>query len=596
MRSRTAIAVCAVVLATAVFSGLARRAAGQAAPASASDQEPILRLEVRRVPVDVVVLDHQGNPVKGLTAADFEIKEGGVVQAIKTFDTTDGSKPSYKPPKLPALPANTYVNVPDREERGPLYILYFDMVNMEEDDEMSFRQELLKFVDEAQPGTRMMLILNTDRMHILQGFTTDHGLIKKAILNNKGPGPHVPNDFTLGRNYGKYDARAALGNLNWIAEYMNGIPGRKNLLWLSSEFPIPVSPSLIGATASALAGAAPVPGSVGAGGGPQVLDLSGLLADIMKSTYSNMMKSQMALYPIDVSAAMGNLVKYDTMNMIAESTGGRAYYGNNHTDEMMDDAVVHGETYYTLTYAPEKTDFDGSERNIQVKLVGSHPGMRLTYRTLYYAVADDNDDIDKLHKKDVVQARFLKAKAEDTLYANMEHGAPMVHDLLFSAHFEAVGKQHMATEKEMASLEDSPAFFRTRKPNKQLKPLPLVRLQRYRIEYGVIDPELRRIASVPGTQPTIEFAVAAFNAEGATLNCVLNEGTPSGGTAPGAGAYADGKKPGSVFRAVQELEVPEGATYIRVAVRDKTTNRTGTLEAGLPLKAEEGKQTVKSGE
>ena len=549
-----------------------------------SDQAPILRLEVRRIPVDVVVLDRQGNPVKGLTAADFEVKEDGAVQEIKSFDSTDGSKPSYKPPKLPTLPANTYVNVPDTEERGPLYILYFDMVNMGQDDQMSFHKELLKFVDNAQPGTRMMLILNTDRMHILQGFTTDHELIRQAVLNNKGPGPHIPDVFIYGENYGRWDARAALGNLNWIAEYMNGIPGRKNLLWLSSEFPIPVAPAVVGTGQTG--GGAPSNPSAG-GGGPVALDLVTLLADAMKNTYSNMMKSQIALYPIDVSGVTGGLPKYDLMNMIAESTGGRGYYSSNHPQELIDRAVVHGETYYTLTYAPQKTGLDDKPRHIQVKLVGNHPGLQLTYRTLYYAVPDDPEDIDKQHKKDVVQARFLKAKAEDTLYANMEHGAPMVHDLLFSVHFAAVDKPHMATDKEMASLEDSPAFFRTRKPNRQLKPLPPVRLQKYRIDYGVIDPELRRIASIPGTQPTIEFAVSAFNSEGATLNCMLNQGTPSGA---GSGADASGKKQAPIFRAQQELEVPEGAAYIRVAVRDMTTNRTGTLEATLPLKPESGRQ------
>jgi len=587
MSSATAIAAVSILLAGSSLPAFSQTTPAPASPGASEqvpvvrmvEQEPTLRLEVRRIPVDVVVLDKQGKPVKGLTAADFEIKEGNVPQQIRSFDVTDGSKDSYNPPKVPTLPANTFVNIPDTPERGPLYILYFDMLNMDQDDQMSFHNELLKFVDNAQPGTRMMLILNTDRMHILQGFTTDHDLIKQALLGN-GPGPHIPQVFIYGGVYGKLDARAALGNLNWIAEYMSGIPGRKNLLWFSSEFPIPVGPSLVGSNQMS-GGGAPNNPSAG-GGGPQTLDFSSLLADIMKSTYSNMMKTQMALYPIDVAGVTGNLGKDGIMDMIAESTGGRAYYSNNFTHELIDKAVVHGESYYTLTYAPEK-DFNGDARHIGVKLVGNHSDWKIAYRTVYYAVPDNDDSIDKLHKKDVVQQRFLKAKAEDTLYANMEHGAPMVHDLLFSAHLTAVGSLHIATDKEMASLEDSPAFFRTRKPNKQLKPLPPVRLQKYRIDYGVIDPELRRIESVPGTAPTIEFAVSAFNKEGATLNCVLNQGTPAGA---GTTTDANGKKQGPVFRAEQELEVPENATYIRVAVRDMTTNRTGTLEATLPLKPE----------
>ena len=67
------------------------------------------------------------------------------------------------------------------------------------------------------------------------------------------------------------------------------------------------------------------------------------------------------------------------------------------------------------------------------------------------------------------------------------------------------------------------------------------------------------------------------------MNCVLNQGTPTGA---GASTDANGKKQGPIFRAEQELEIPEQAVYIRVAVRDMTTNRTGVLEATLPLKPE----------
>jgi VWFA-related protein len=580
MRKRTAITVSAAALAACACMQLAAQSSQPSTADSSSDQASILRLEVRRVPIDVVVLDRQGNPVKGLTAADFEIKEGNVPQTIRSFDVTDGSKASYTPPKLPPLPTNTFVNVPDTPERGPLYILYYDMVNTAPDVQMSFHKELLKFVDTMQPDTRMALFVHTNKIYLLQGFTTDHELIRQAILNNKGPGPHIPDVFEYGNIHGAYDPANTLSSLDYIAEYMSGIPGRKNLIWLSADFPIPVVATLVGSN-QITQGGAPANPSAG-GGGPMVLDLTALLADAVKRTYSQMMKSQIALYPVDLTATgVHSADVFDREEMVAESTGGRAFYGNNHTSELVDQAVDHGETYYTLTYAPT-TDFDGSLRNIQVKLLGNHPDYKLTYRTTYYAVADD--DIDKQHKKDVVQAKFLKAKAEDTLYANMEHGAPMLHDLLFSAHLATVDKPHMATEKEMASLEDSPAFFRTRKPNKQLKPLPLVRLQKYRIDYGVIDPELRRLASIPGTQPTIEFAVAAFNAEGLILNCVLNEGTPAGG---------NNGKAAPLFRAEQELEVPEGAAYIRVAVRDMTTNRTGTLEATLPLKPESGKQLAK---
>jgi len=46
----------------------------------------VLHLNVRRVPVDVVVLDKQGNVVRGLKKKDFILKEDGKTQNVVSFD------------------------------------------------------------------------------------------------------------------------------------------------------------------------------------------------------------------------------------------------------------------------------------------------------------------------------------------------------------------------------------------------------------------------------------------------------------------------------------------------------------------------------
>jgi VWFA-related protein len=201
-------------------------------------ESPTFRLDVRRVPVDVVVTDKQGNPVRGLHVDDFAVKEDKTDQTILSFDYQDGSAPSYVPPKLPALPANTYVNLPTEPEQGPLYVLYYDMVNTPIEDQMSAHKQLLDFIDNAKPGTRFALFVNAAGLHLIQGFTSDHARLHAAILS-KGPGPHVPEVFLYGNTYGFTDAGAALHCLTFLADYLSGIPGRKNLLWLSSVFPIP---------------------------------------------------------------------------------------------------------------------------------------------------------------------------------------------------------------------------------------------------------------------------------------------------------------------------------------------------------------------
>jgi VWFA-related protein len=560
---RTAGRTLSVLL---LAAGLIPADAQSKAPADAG--APVFRLQVRRVPVDVVVLDKNGNPVRGLKKNDFVVKEDGKAQQVLSFDVFDASKPGQPVPKSPPLPPNTFTNVPAVEERGPLYILYYDAANVSTQDQMFFRRELLKFVDTAPEGERIALFANVQGLHLLQGFTVDHRLLRDAILR-RGPGPHIPDVFLYGENYGAGDVGGTLSNLNFIAEYMNGIPGRKNLIWLSGGFPIPVSPTLIGNN-RAMASQGPQSFSVGAQGGPQVLDLTELERENIQRTYTAMMKSQIALYPVDVRGTIAALSDYENEDMIAAATGGHAYYSNNRMSQLIEKAVEHGESYYTLTYDPSNTRYEGDERQIQVTLAKKYKDYQITYRRVYYALGDDAER--KQQKHDPLQARFIAAKAQDTLYANIEHGAPLLHDLLFSAQVGAEGEAHMATPEQMQALEDAPDYFKTRHKNKpQAAPKP-VKLQKYVIDYGVLDAQLKTMAA-HGQNAVLEFAAAAYSDEGRLLNSILNQGVPTG----------NGKKSQALFHAIQELEAPSGTAYIRLAVRDTATNRTGTLEVKLPL-------------
>ncbi|MGA2652183.1 MAG: VWA domain-containing protein [Terracidiphilus sp.] len=178
----------------------------------------MLQVQVRRVPVNVVVTDSHGNPVRGLTKDDFVLKEDKTVQNLLSFDYFDGSAPSYVPKKLPELPPNTFVNLPGEPEQGLLYVLYYDMVNTYPEDQGNFHRELLDFVDKARPGTRISIFVNADGLHMVRGFTSDHALLRAAIVA-KGPGPHMPQLFLQGDNFGRQDMGAAISNLQFLAEY-----------------------------------------------------------------------------------------------------------------------------------------------------------------------------------------------------------------------------------------------------------------------------------------------------------------------------------------------------------------------------------------
>lgn len=539
---------------------------------ASAPKDMVLHIEVRRVPLDIVVTDKNGNPVRGLKKNDFIIEEDHKRQKALTFEYRDSSASTFIPPKIGPLPPNTFINLPSGPERGPLYILYYDMVNTPMTRQMEAYHQLLDFVDHAPPGTRFALFANMAGVHLVQGFTSDRDRLHAAILS-QGPGPHLPKVFLFGDNYGYEDAGAALSCLKFVAEYMRGIPGRKNLFWLSSEFPIPAGPAMNGHNSD-----------TGVAGGfssstLQVNDLTYLLSDSIKKTYAALESSQVALYPINLNGVGGDGIgEYQHEDDIAAATGGHAYYANNRVKELLDKAVENGAAYYSLTYSPTNTKYDGSERHIKVTLAHKNDYV-LSYRTLYYGVPDDAPPSPKAHTTEVLQTRFTTAKQADNLYANIEHGAPMLHDLIFSVHVDTEGSPRMATPDQMLQLSDSPAYFHTRKKQKPLKPLPPVKLQKYRIQYQVIDSLLKSTAKHKGVQPVLEFAVAAYDPDGKLLNSQLNEGMASPEIAAGAKQVVP-------FQGEQELEVPPGAAWLRVAVRDKLNDRTGTYELPLPLKPE----------
>ena len=260
----------------------------------------VIRKTVRRVVVDVVVTDKQGNAVTGLTMKDFALKEDDKPQQLLSFDVHDGSKPDYVPPKVPPLPPNTFVDVPKEAEQGPLYVILYDMVNMDQNDQASSRKPLLSFIDSKPPGTRFAIFVNTDQTKLIQGFTSDRELLH-AALTSQGPGPHLPSQFLYGANYGKQNTGAAVSMFSQLTNYLSGIPGRKNLLWLAGYFPLELH-----ATANSV-----------------------LPQEEIKQTIANMTRSQISIYPIDIRGVLA----YDEAQLTdGGAAGGKGAPGGGATE------------------------------------------------------------------------------------------------------------------------------------------------------------------------------------------------------------------------------------------------------------------------
>ncbi len=560
-----------VVLVITLCAGLAGAQETASAPmplvitGQQDTSDVVIHQNVRRVVVDVVVSDSAGKPVSGLTAADFSVSEDGRAQRIRSFDVHDFDLVSDSLPKPPSsLPTNTFVNVPSGPERGPLYVLLLDLLNMEVDDQPVARAQLLKFALSKPLGTRFAVFVLSDGLYLLQGFTEDRNRLAD-MLNPKNSRPHLPRVFLYADNYRPSTSMPLV--LMRIAKFLADLPGHKNVIWISAGFPSSTMPT----------------------GDPGSEGLS--ISDEIKEATDTLARGQIAVYPVDVrgvevtspsssqvAPSMGATAannadhslnaRHMTEDEIADATGGRAFYNTNDVASALADATETGAHYYTLSYAPSNRSYDGRARRIHVDV--AKRGYRLAYRRTYFGSTASPASAP-------VNAPRLASELEpievglpaNSIYSNMQHGAPLAHQLLFRAHIRAMSPPRKATPEQMARLSEQMVNSRTGQSNHPAKPSRPIQLQTYEIEY-----------SVAARYPALEVAAAAFDENGKMVNGVIQRVADDGEQLFG-GIRRDG-----IYRVQQQFDVPVSAVSVRLAVRDVATDNVGALEVNLPLAPE----------
>jgi VWFA-related protein len=539
-----------------------------------SGEQFTIRQDVSRVVVDVVVTDSNGKPVRGLTQQDFSIYEDNKPQSVLSFDAyTLDSNPSFFK-KLPPLPPNTFVNIATEPERGPLYVLLLDLVNCQQQDQPYARQQLLKFVEGKPEGTRFAVFVLSDGLHLVQGFTADRAQLYKT-LDPAHSIPHVPRIFLLGRNYGRNDSVAAVSVLKLIALYVDGLPGRKNIIWFSGGFPVDLFPhnddrpdmqeeamEALDALTRSQSAIYPVDLT---GVDPNAPRLTGAVPGPGKMGESSVLGQQMASG--QAFSGAGQTVQDELANM----TGGRAFYGRNDLKNELEEATEAGSNHYTMTYSPSNQTFDGKLRHIKVQL-GLAGKYSLEYRRGYLATAPQSAIMPEYYKPSKKHEAVETANVRpvgDSLSAYMQRGAPIAREVIFRAQVHALSSPQLATPAQMASLVDQPTYFHERQKKHPTKPLSPIKLQTYVVDYQII-----------ARLPHLEVAAGVYDDDDRLLNGDVEEATSENPAA------SDPNAKFTYFRVRQKIEVPVTAVSLRLGVRDKSTDRMGTLEIKLPLAPE----------
>jgi len=383
------------------------------------------------VTLDLIATDSHGNPVRDLKPEDLQIIEDRKAQQkIEHFEYIE--KPEGAPGNSARRKRGNIISnqLPLDELKIPPTVLLMDSLNTQTANQQQGRAHMIELLRSLPPDTPIAVFLLGSSLRILQGFTSDESLLRAALdravagnttmkdplIDTQNTSSYIENttagmDTNQGlavqlgevQNFEKEEysmtmdlrAKETLGAIAQIGQYLSGIPGRKNLIWVSESFPLSIAPD-------ADTGNNPFVG---------IRDYS----DQVKLVANTLTDAQVAVYPMDVLGVQGNQVlsasqnesrpqplmtgrqiadqltqedidlqqSKGTMDELAEDTGGKACK-NNDLSGCVATALKDSSSYYEMTFYPQSVNWDGRYHKIVVKT--SRPGVKLVYRRGYYAL------------------------------------------------------------------------------------------------------------------------------------------------------------------------------------------------------------------
>jgi VWFA-related protein len=445
----------------------------------------MIRATTRLVVVDVVVTDKKGQPVPGLKAEDFTVEENGKTQKISVFVPPLVTNQKAPTPAPPGILSNHPENV---GPAGIPTVLILDASNSPFKDQAYARSQMLKYVvEQGQSGHPIAVLTLTDQLGVLQQFTSDPQVLITAIKNLRPqeqilqPGAPAPESHGVADGPGTRASGGAISSsialasaavqaftdlqvgynlerrtlitieaMKSLSRMLGGLPGRKNVVWLTASLPFDLIPEDRNVSEAELLADLPdiKQKSVGTiATGAAASQQRTLHGQEIKEAEAQLASANIAIYPVDLhglvsgmesSAASGASVFNDTalsdraistmsslqasqgtMKEVAAQTGGKAYVNQNEIKDGIALAVSDEKASYSVGYYPENKKWDGKLRSIKVKL--DRGDTQLRYRKGYFAIEPGPT---KAHNFEQDVAAALEVDAPATQISFMAQAKP----------------------------------------------------------------------------------------------------------------------------------------------------------------------------
>jgi VWFA-related protein len=316
------------------------------------------------VTLSVVALNDRGQPADDLTAADFRIADNGKPQDVAVFRRSAAGASPIQPSRSGEFSNRTVATVPHAT------LILFDMLNEDAELQGSVGELLARSLQSVDAADHLYLYLLTPEPRIYPV----RALPGAAPQPPEATGPQWTKnakmliDQAIARAYKvrpremRIDERIRMTHsaLERVGGLLAGIPGRKNLVWITHGVPVSL------------------------GSGFETIDYESWF----RRLGSAFGRVSIAVYPV-MQAGNANtgyipLRSQDTLRLLAELTGGPKI-----TDDIgatVRRAMAEMRLTYLLGYYPPADNWDGSLHKLSVTC--QRTGVRLAVMTGYEAKAD----------------------------------------------------------------------------------------------------------------------------------------------------------------------------------------------------------------
>jgi len=384
-------------------------------------------MNVHLVEVPVTVADRDGNPVRGLTKANFEIFDQGKAREIATFDTVDFATSD--------LTRTSPLNPAARRS----FLLLLDMSYSSPNGRAKAQDAARAFIAKSMTRRDLAAVGTIDIDHgfrLLTSFTTDRTALVQAVSSPKSfvsgdPlqlggldvfSATIPELSTVTRNgdrsadvlenvkdiarlekrlndsYNRTRVEKELIMLGGLARTLRALPGQKQVIFMSEGF----DARLVQGRDARATDETADENEATTGGQSWKVDFDARFGSTTTLTILNRMArffrgSDVVLHAIDIQGlrVQNDLQEGSKINsneglfLISRSTGGTLFQNSNDLSHDFDKLMRQQEVVYVLGFRTSSTA-SGKFHELKVRVKGAPSGSNVSHRAGYYESGGEN--------------------------------------------------------------------------------------------------------------------------------------------------------------------------------------------------------------